>query len=115
MSIKSKLERLAKKKADKEARLAADIARQTENGPDAPVKVNNFLVGAPKMAVPNNCWLDKICQTRILGDNIPAVNGKVADESLIHSPEREDLNQRFVPTIDPNVVKKVKPPKNKGV
>lgn len=115
MSMKSKMERLLKKKADKDARQVADVARQVENGADVPAKVNNFLVGSPRVAVPNNTWLDKICQTRILVDNIPVVNGQVADDSLIHPPVFEDVNQKFVPTIDPNVVKKSKPLKNKGV
>ena len=112
MSMKSKLERLLQKRADKDARKSADIARQVKNGPDVPAKVNNFLVGAPKIAIPNNTWLDKICQPRILGDNIPAVNGQVADESLIHKPAAQDVNPKFVPTIDPSVVRKSKP-KNK--
>jgi hypothetical protein len=111
---KSKLERLAKKKRDRDARLVADIERQLEDGADVPAQVNNFHVNQPKMAVPNNCWLDKICQPRNVQGITPAVNGKVADEGLIHKPVAQDENQKFFPTIDPNVVKKSKGLKNKG-
>lgn len=109
---KSKQERLEKKKKDLEARQMADVARQIEDGPDVPAKVNNFKTG-PMVSVPNNCWLEKICQPRDITPVTPVVNGNVADDSLIHKPVFRDGNQKFFPTIDPNVVKKTKGLKNK--
>ena len=113
MKPKSKQERLDNKKKDLDARQKADVARQAEEGPDVPAKVNNFHVGKPNVAVPNNCWLEKICQPRDIQDVTPVVNGNIADDSLIHKPVFRDINQKFFPTIDPNVVKKSKGLKNK--
>lgn len=113
MIPKNKQDRLEQKKRDHDERLAADVKRQAEEGPDVPAKVNNFHVGRPNVAVPNNCWLEKICQPRDIQDITPVVNGNVADDSLIHKPVFKDVNQKFFPTIDPNVVKKSKGLKNK--
>jgi len=64
----------------------------------APAKVNNYLKNKPTVAKSRNVYPVKKKQ-RDVEEIKPVVNGKVADENLIHKPALKDANP-FFPVIE---------------
>ena len=64
----------------------------------APAKVNNYTNNKPTMAQSRNIYPIKRPK-RDVEEIKPVVNGKVADENLIHKPA-SDVGQQFFPVIE---------------
>lgn len=95
-----------KKQKERAKRLEADAARQLKDGADVPAKVNNFLVGKPTIRKSRDVDIGRV--SRNVNEVIQVVNGKIADESLIHKPGSDEQHQTFFPVIQEGVTKKDK-------